>query len=117
MSEIMMDLFQKFDVKHKEKIVSSWKGMSETDKTHFINQVSICLSVWGSDELGKQIVVDVLGRLVSNGSTSLSDFGLYAEASLENSMFAIRSEKIRRASLIVEGYRIKTGLRPSRTRN
>jgi hypothetical protein len=34
--------------KDKSRIVDIWKAMSESDKAHFINQVALALSVWGS---------------------------------------------------------------------
>ena len=105
-----MDVFENVDDEVKSRIIERWKTMSESDKTHFINQVSLALSVWGSDEQGKQLVVDILRAMVSNGSSTLADFGLYAEKTLQSINDGVLKAKIRRASLILDGYRIKNSL-------
>ncbi len=103
-------MFGDIDDEAKEKIIKKWKKMSETDKAHFINQVALALSVWGSDERGRALVVEVLKHMAESGTKTLADFGLFAER-LENSRNAAgRISKIKRAGLILEGYRIKHGL-------
>jgi len=94
----------------KAKILDRWKWMSESDKAHFINQMAICLSVWGSDEKGKKIAVEVLRTMMVNGTQTLADFGLYIDKVVSTKEAAERKEKVERASLIVEGYRIKNSL-------
>ncbi|MFH0737953.1 MAG: hypothetical protein V1827_04645 [Candidatus Micrarchaeota archaeon] len=94
----------------KDRIVSIWRGMSETDKAHFINQVALAMSVWGSDEAGRRLVVDVLGLMTSNGTSTLADFGLYIEGAISAKKATGMDEKIKRAAIIVEGYRIKNAL-------
>ncbi|MBI5227462.1 hypothetical protein HY988_02635 [Candidatus Micrarchaeota archaeon] len=94
----------------KEKILTEWKGMSDSDKAHFINQVALVLSVWGSDEKGKASVIEVLRAMTTNGSDTLADFGLYIEKILGSSAARGIEDKIRRAAFIVDGYRIKNGL-------
>ena len=105
-----MDVFENVDVETKARIVERWKTMSESDKTHFINQVSLVLSVWGSDERGKQLVVDVLKQMVSNGSSTLADFGLYVDTTAQRIPDNDLKGKVKRASLILDGYRIKNSL-------
>ncbi len=106
-----MDVFENVDGETKSRIVERWKTMNESDKTHFINQVSLALSVWGSDEKGKQLVVDVLRQMVSNGSSTLADFGLYVDVIAEKPISDTDLKgKVRRASLILDGYRIKNAL-------
>ncbi len=106
-----MDVFQNVDSATKSLIVERWKHMSEIDKTHFINQVSLALSVWGSDDAGRRIVVDVLKEMVSNGSSTLADFGLYVDKFFdENKVEGEIKPKVKRASLILDGYRIKNAL-------
>lgn len=94
----------------KSKIVSTWKAMSESDKTHFINQVALGLSVWGSDDKGKRVVVEILGLMTSNGTNTLADFGLYVDQVASNPTVTDLADKIRRAAVIIEGYRIKNAL-------
>ncbi len=103
-------VFEDFDDETKSKMVDRWKKMSETDKTHFINQVSLALSVWGSDELGRRFVVEVLKFVVDNGSTNLADFGLYLDNLTKKNIATVRLPKIKRAELIIDGYRIKNEL-------
>jgi len=94
----------------KQKIVNVWSAMTESDKTHFINQVALSLSVWGDDIRGKRLVVEVLEAMATNSTKTLADFGLYAKR-VENSRLARdRLKKMKRAFLILEGYRIKHGL-------
>lgn len=98
------------DEPSKARILSIWKNMSESDKAHFINQVALALSVWGSDERGKRIVVEVLRLMTNNGTSTLADFGLYVERILSLKEATGLDDKIRRASIIIEGYRIKNAL-------
>jgi len=98
------------DDESKGKIVSIWKAMSESDKAHFINQVALALSIWGSDEKGKRVVVEVLKRMSQNGTNTLADFGLFVEMAVNAKEAEGLSDKIRRAALIIEGYRIKNAL-------
>lgn len=94
----------------KEKVLSTWKSMSESDKAHFINQVALSMSIWGSDEKGRRLVVEILKLMMSNGTQTLADFGLYIDQVLRSREAAGLSDKIKRASLIIEGYRIKNAL-------
>jgi len=94
----------------KAKVLDKWRLMSETDKAHFINQVAIALSIWGSDEKGKKLVVEVLKFMTENGTSTLADFGIYTEKLLSIKAVSGRETKIKRASLILEGYRIKHSL-------
>lgn len=94
----------------KAKIVKIWKTMSEDDKAHFINQVALALSVWGSDEKGKRLVVEALSIMTNNGTNTLADFGLYVDKLIEVREAAGLNEKVRRAAIIIEGYRIKNAL-------
>lgn len=103
-------VFEDFDDETKSRLISRWKTMSETDKTHFINQVSLALSIWGSDEIGKRFVVDILQSMVSNGSNTLADFGLYIDKLTRKNIAAVRLAKIKRAETIIEGYRLKNEL-------
>ncbi|MGV8085869.1 MAG: hypothetical protein ACP5N9_06495 [Candidatus Bilamarchaeum sp.] len=91
----------------KERVLITWKNMSEIDKGHFINQVAIALSVLGSDEVGRKVVLDVLKIMSTDGTKNLSDFGLYLSSTpLSKSI----SEKVRRACTILDGYRVKNAL-------
>lgn len=98
------------DEESKGRIVSLWKSMSESDKAHFINQVALALSVWGSDEKGKRIVVEILRLMTNNGTSTLADFGLYVEKALGLKESSGMDDKIKRAAIIIEGYRIKNSL-------
>ncbi|MFH0885208.1 MAG: hypothetical protein V1861_05865 [Candidatus Micrarchaeota archaeon] len=98
------------DDEGKAKIVGTWKAMTESDKAHFINQVALALSIWGSDEKGKRVVVQVLQLMTNNGTNTLADFGLYVERAIGTEGTAGLEDKIKRAALIIEGYRIKNAL-------
>lgn len=98
------------DDENKGKIIKTWKTMSESDKAHFINQVALALSIWGSDRKGKRLVVEILRIMAENGTKTLADFGLYVEKALESKEASGLDENIKRASLIIEGYRIKNAL-------
>ena len=94
----------------KLKILDRWRWMSESDKAHFINQLALALSVWGSDEKGKRIATEVLRLMMSNGTKTLADFGLYIEKAIGLKEISERKDKVERAALIIEGYRIKNSL-------
>ena len=108
----IVGVFEDVDDSIKIKLIDLWKSMSDQEKDHFINQVSLALSVWGSDETGKRLVIEVLKALVTNGSLNLIDFGLYVDALTDKKATAPadRLPKIKRASIILEGYRIKNSL-------
>ncbi len=103
-------MFEDIPEDAKGTIIENWKGMSETDKAHFINQVALALSVWGSDEKGRELVVEVLRLMTNNGTKTLADFGIYVEKLLDTKKATGKVSKIKRASLILEGYRIKHSL-------
>jgi len=103
-------MFNDFSNEAKAEIIGKWKTMSETDKAHFINQVALALSVWGSDEKGRTLVVEVLRQMNSSGTSTLADFGIFVDKLLKSKESAGRVSKIKRASLILEGYRIKHAL-------
>lgn len=105
-----MGVFEILDDGTKQLIITAWKKMNETEKTHFINQVSLALTVWGTDEAGKKAVVDTLTHLIKDGSKDLSDFGLYVRRLYEKKDLGAKLDKIKRAALIIEGYRIKNAL-------
>ena len=106
-----MDVFDGIDFEVKDRIVKRWKTMSESDKLHFINQVSLALTVWGSDIKGKELVVKVMEKMMGNGSDTLADFGLYVDKLLMDRTIQVEKiTKIKRVSLILEGYRIKNAL-------
>ena len=103
-------MFEDIADEPKGEIIAKWTRMSETDKAHFINQVALALSVWGSDEKGRELVVEVLKMMTNNGTKTLADFGIYVEKLTDSKKASGRVAKIRRAGLILEGYRIKNGL-------
>ena len=103
-------MLEHINEKTKTNILRSWKGMSETDKTHFINQIAIAMSVWGSDKKGEKLVAEVLKMMMTNGTSTLADFGLYVDKLLQIKAGAGKKDKIERAAIILEGYRIKYGL-------
>ncbi len=105
-----MDLFSDLNPEIRKKVVSSWSSMSEDDKTHFINQLSLGLSIWGSDDPGKSIALNVLQKMVEDGSANPSDFGIYLDDLVSKKAINDRSDKVKRASLIIEGSRLKNSL-------
>jgi len=102
--------FEKVPMEVKKKIVDIWKFMGEEDKEHFINQVALSLSVWGTDSGGKEIVARVMEILVKDGSKNLADFGIYIDrlmliendASIEG-----KNDGIVKAIEVVDAYRIR----------
>jgi len=99
-----------FSGEAKAEIIDKWKNMSETDKAHFINQVALALSVWGSDEKGRTLVVEVLRHMNKSGTSTLADFGIFVDKLADSKTAAGRVSKIKRAGIILEGYRIKHAL-------
>ncbi|MFZ5501000.1 MAG: hypothetical protein ACOY58_03695, partial [Candidatus Micrarchaeota archaeon] len=65
---------------------------------------------WGSDERGKRLVVDVLSLMTLNGTSTLADFGLYVEKAAKLKSASSMSEKVKRAAVVLEGYRVKNAL-------
>ncbi|MBD3210650.1 hypothetical protein GF318_04690 [Candidatus Micrarchaeota archaeon] len=98
------------DDEKKKRIIKIWKDMNEADKAHFINQVALALSVWGSDKKAKKMVVKILGIMTDNGTGTLADFGLYVEKALKLEESDEMKNDIKRAVLIIEGYRVKNAL-------
>ncbi|MBN2478296.1 hypothetical protein JXB01_03335 [Candidatus Micrarchaeota archaeon] len=96
--------FSELDLDTKKKIMGIWKEMNETEKVHFVNQVALALSIWGSETTGKKKIVDILHYLLDDGSKNLSDFGIYISKTLK------MGEKERRANKIIERYRLKHNL-------
>lgn len=103
-------MLNNFSDEAKEEIIGKWKNMSETDKAHFINQVALALSVWGSDQKGRKLVIEVLRQMNKSGTSTLADFGIFVDRLLKSKSASGRTSKIKRASLILEGYRIKHAL-------
>lgn len=110
MGDWMKEILDRIDDEIKEKLMKCWKNMNETEKMHFINQVALSLSVWGDDLEGRKMVIDVLSFLARNGSTTLADFGIYVDDLLKEKIPENKKAKVKRASLILEGYRIKNNL-------
>ncbi len=106
----MGTIFDHVSDKIKSMVVNAWKDMNESEKTHFINQVSLAFAIWGNDEVGEKAVAEVIERLVKDGSNNLCDFGLYVEKIYEKRELRAMLDKIKRAALIIEGYRIKNAL-------
>lgn len=105
-----MDLFSGMKEEVRKKVVSSWSRMNEGGKSHFINQVSLALSIWGSDDAGKKMVCGILENMVNDGSQDLSDFGLYLDTSLASNEGVERAGMVKRAMSIIDGYRLKNAL-------
>ncbi len=97
--------FKNLDEESKKRIINLWKKMNETDKTHFVNQVAITLSVLGPENGGKKQIADVMKKLIDDGAENLADFGIYMRAGLKN-----LDRKERRAVNIVDNYRMKYNL-------
>ncbi|MFH1261347.1 MAG: hypothetical protein ABIJ10_07010 [Candidatus Micrarchaeota archaeon] len=102
--------FELMNEESRETIIGTWKTMNEDDKGHFINQVALALSIWGSDKKGRNIIVEILDIMAKDKIQTLADFGLYVSRALELDDAKDIEDKIKRASLIIEGYRIKNAL-------
>jgi len=97
--------FENMNAKTKKKLISVWGGMNESDKTHFINQVAITLSVLGADDNGKREVEEIINHLIDDGTNNLADFGIYLRSG-----FKKLDRKERRIINIVDNYRLKYDL-------
>jgi hypothetical protein len=106
----MMVALDFLDDESKTRIIKIWRGMEEGDKAHFINQVALALSVWGSDGKGKRLVVEILRIMTDNGTGTLADFGLYVDKVIALKVAPGLRDEIKRASLIIEGYRVKNAM-------
>ncbi len=104
-----MLIFENFELGIKKKLVVIWKAMNESDRSHFINQVALALSVLGNDEKGKKIAEELVLNMLEDGSKNLSDFGLYLEFLGEKTISG-KEEKVAKVSSLVESYRFKHGL-------
>jgi len=93
-----------------DRILDIWKNMKEEDKAHFINQVALAMSIWGTDEQGKQMVVEILKVMTDDKSQTLADFGLYVKNAATTKIGKTKKNKIEKAALVVEGYRIKNSM-------
>ncbi len=105
----MVDVFENVPEQLKKKIIAAWREMDEDEKTHFVNQVALGMSIWGSDVEGNMMVVKVLELMANDGSSNLVDFGLYVSGLLDQDGLN-REEKVKRASGIIERYREKNAL-------
>lgn len=104
-----MTVFEDFELETKKKLVVIWKSMNAQDRDHFINQVALALSVWGSDEKGKGIATEIIRNMLVDGSKNLADFALYLEF-LDESSLKGKEPQFKKAMAVLEGYRFKHGL-------
>ena len=89
-------------------ILDRWREMNSTDKKHFTDQVALALTVWGCDENGKRLVIEVLRRMIYAGCKTLADFGLFVgDLSFPDGRMR---ETINTAAMVLEGYRFRSGL-------
>ena len=93
--------FTKLPLNIKKKLIKIWKSMSETDKRHFTNQLALFFTILGVDDNSKQLALDIISKLVMDGSKNLSDFGLYLSQS---------NPSLKRAKLIIDDYRFRHNL-------
>lgn len=102
--------FEKVPFEVKKRIIDLWKFMKQEDKEHFINQVALALSIWGSDDQGKTMVARVMEMLVKDGSKNLSDFGIYIDKLMlaeQDKALESRGSEIVKAIEVVDAYRIR----------
>ncbi len=105
-----MDFFKHLSYDVKKRIVRIWKAMNEKDKKHFVNQVALLFTVLGINVKSRELVVDIIERLIKDNSKNLSDFGIYLEE--------LNSDpSLKKAKLIIEDYRFKHGLAMEPTRS
>lgn len=107
---IPMDITGMTDEDTERRLVDTWRTMDEADKGHFINQVALALSIWGSDNGGRRMVVEVLRHMAGKETSTLADFGLFIEDALQPDTRKGMAGRIKRAAMIIEGYRIKNAL-------
>jgi pantothenate kinase-related protein Tda10 len=102
--------FEKVPFEAKKRIIDLWKFMRQEDKEHFINQVALALSIWGSDDQGKTMVARVMEILVKDGSKNLSDFGIYIDKLMlveQDKALESRGNEIVKVIEVVDAYRIR----------
>ena len=102
--------FEKVPFEVKKRIIDLWKFMKQEDKEHFINQVALALSIWGSDDQGKAMVARIMEMLVKDGSKNLSDFGIYIDKLMlaeQDKALESRGSEIVKAIEVVDAYRIR----------
>ncbi len=102
--------FADFPLEYKKKLVILWKRANNADREHFINQVTYALATWGFDKVGKEIVAIVIEKMLEDGSTNLSDFGLYVKQLIKEGLtdvYSNRSESIKKAAMLIDSYRFK----------
>ncbi|MEK6981304.1 MAG: hypothetical protein AABX38_00100 [Candidatus Micrarchaeota archaeon] len=106
-----MGLFELLDDATKKNSAKIWNGMKQLEKDQFVDQVSLTLSILGSDKDGPKFVTKILSNLVKDGSSNLNDFGLYIETIHDDDKFPEElNQKVHRALSVVEDYRIKHAL-------
>jgi hypothetical protein len=102
--------FADFPLEYKKKLVVLWKRASNAEREHFINQVTYALASWGFDKVGKELVAIVIEKMLEDGSTDLSDFGLYVKELIKEGLtevYSERAESIKKAAMLIESYRFK----------
>ena len=104
-----MGVFDGINAKTKKEIVAIWAKMNAKDRDYFIDQVALALSVWGSDDNGRGLIVGVLERMVRDGSGNLSDFGLYVEE-YAHAEGGRNKKSVMRAGKIIDDYRLRNAL-------
>lgn len=104
-----MNVFADFEAGAKKTLVAIWNAMDKSDRDHFINQVALALSIWGADERGKKIVIQIIRNMLGDGSKNLADFGLYVEF-LDEDVVGTKSDKVKRVISVLESYRFKHDL-------
>lgn len=104
-----MTIFEDFNLETKKKLVVIWKSMDAPEHEHFINQVALGISIWGSDEKGKEIAVQIIKNMLIDGSKNLADFGIYLEF-LDEDYIKGREEKFKKAMTLLESYRFRHDL-------
>lgn len=106
-----MGVFELLGESTRKNSAKIWKGMKQIEKDQFVDQVSLTLSILGSDTDGLKFVTKIITNLVTDGSGNLNDFGLYIESIHDDDKLpADFNQKVHRALSVIEDYRIKHAL-------
>lgn len=105
-----MDALLNVNQETKKQLVDIWKTMDNEGKKHFVDQVAVALSIWGADDNGKRIVVEIFKLMAESGTSTLADFGIYVNYLLESELIEDRRKKVEKAAKIIGNYRLRNNL-------
>ena len=104
-----MDFVDAMTDNDKQNLLDSWAQMVQRDRDYFLDQVALCMDIWGSDRIGRELVVRIMHYMSRDDAANLADFGLYVGLLSEEVPDEVK-RKISKAEVVMENYRHKYGL-------